>query len=72
MFMPSDLTDTCPTDYDAYFLSVIQPTATARQQQCSSELFSHSEWISAATGDRLNHVKPAQQYFFSLKQLIFF
>lgn len=60
--MSSDLTGSSPTSDDASILSVIQPTAaaaTAREQQYTSELFSDTDWISAATGDLLNHVKSA-------------
>lgn len=61
--MASDLTGSGPASDDASVLSVIQPTAaaaaTAREQQCTPELFSDTDWISASTGDLLNHVKPA-------------
>lgn len=61
--MSSGLTDSNPTSDDASVLSVIQPAAaaaaTARKQQCTSELFSDTDWISAATGDLQNHIKPA-------------
>lgn len=60
--MSFDLTGSSPTSDDASVLSVIQPTAAAaaaREQQCTSGLFSDTDWISAATGDPLNHVKPA-------------
>lgn len=59
--MSSGLTGSSPTSADASVLSVIQPTAaaTAREQQCTSELFSDTDWISAATGDLQNHIKPA-------------
>lgn len=62
--MSFDLTGSSPTSDDASVLSVIQPTAAAaaaaaREQQCTSGLFSNTDWSSAATGDPLNHVKPA-------------